>query len=232
MKNYSEIKHAISFGIPVFISYIPVAVTFGLTAKNSGFSLFETFAFSFFVITGSGQFMAVNLWNINTNILGIWFTVFLMNLRLFLMSSALNDKLSKRAKKYLFLIAPLVTDESFALSILQEKKIEPEFIIPLQCIGHFFWWFFTVIGYIMGGFLPKNISDSMGIAIYALFISMLVPQMKKSLSITFIILLSRFINWSIKYLKIFPSGWNIILAIIISSFVGSFILKEEVKSDD
>lgn len=232
MKNYSEIKRAISFGIPIFISYIPVSITFGLMAKNSNFTLFETFAFSFFLMTGSGQFMAVNLWNINTGFLGIWFTVFLMNLRLFLMSSALNNRLTKRAKKYIFLIAPLVTDESFALSILQDKKIEPEFIISLQCIGHFFWWFFTIIGYIVGGFLPKNISDSMGIAIYALFISMLVPQMKKSLSITFIILLSGFINWFIKYLKIFPSGWNIILAIIISSFIGSFILKEEAETNE
>ncbi|NME36827.1 MULTISPECIES: AzlC family ABC transporter permease [Fusobacterium] len=232
MKNYDEIKRAISFGIPVFISYIPVAITFGLVAKNSGFSLFEAFAFSFFLITGSGQFMTINLWNINTGIVGIWFTVFLMNLRLFLMSSALNDKLTDRAKKYSLFIAPLITDESFALSSLQEKKIEPEFIIPLQCIGHFFWWTFTIIGYIMGGFLPENISNSMGIAIYALFISMLVPQMKKSLSITFIVLLSGFINWFIKYLNIFPSGWNIILAIIISSFVGSFILKEEVESNE
>ena len=178
MINKQEIKHSSSLGISIGISYIPVALTFGIFAKNSGLSLLEAFSFSFFVVTGSGQFMGLNLWIAGTNLIGIWFTVLLMNLRLFLMSSSLSKMLSKKAKRYLPIIIPLITDESFALSALQERKISPEFIIPIQLIGHFFWWFFTVVGYCVGGILPKNLSDSMGIGIYALFISMLVPQMR------------------------------------------------------
>lgn len=232
MINTNELRRATSLGISIGVSYIPVALTFGLFAKNSGLTLLEAFCFSFFVITGSGQFMGLNLWIAGTNLIGIWFTVFLMNLRLFLMSSSLSKILNKKCKKWLPVIVPLITDESFALSALQEKKISPEFIVPIQCIGHFCWWFFTIVGYCVGGILPKNVSDSMGIGIYALFISMLIPQMKKSFSVTTIVLLSGFLNWIIGYSKIFPSGWNMILAILISSFVGSFIIeKEEGKND-
>lgn len=232
MINKQEIKHSSSLGISIGISYIPVALTFGIFAKNSGLSLLEAFSFSFFVVTGSGQFMGLNLWIAGTNLIGIWFTVLLMNLRLFLMSSSLSKMLSKKAKRYLPIIIPLITDESFALSALQERKISPEFIIPIQLIGHFFWWFFTVVGYCVGGILPKNLSDSMGIGIYALFISMLVPQMRKSLAVTSIVLMSGFFNWFIGYSKIFPNGWNMILAILLSSFIGSFILERFEKEEE
>lgn len=230
--NTYELKRSFSLGVSIGISYIPVALTFGIFAKNSGLTLLEAFCFSFFVITGSGQFMGLNLWLAGTNLIGIWFTVLLMNLRLFLMGSSLSKMLNKRCKKYLPIIIPLFTDESFALAALQENKISPEFIVPIETLGHFFWWFFTIVGYELGGILPQNISDSMGIGLYALFISMLIPQMKKSLSITIIVLLSGFFNWFIGYLKIFPNGWNMILAILISSFIGSFIFEDKEGQDE
>lgn len=230
--NTQEIKNSSSLGVSIGISYIPVALTFGIFAKNSGLTLLEAFSLSFFAMTGSGQFMGLNLWVAGTNLIGIWFTVFLMNLRLFLMSSSLSKMLDKNCKKYLSVIIPLITDESFALAALQDKKISPEFIITVQLIGHFFWWFFTIVGYSVGGILPQNLSDSMGIGIYALFISMLVPQMKKSLAITFIVLMSGFFNWCIKYSKLFPNGWNMILAILLSSFIGSFILERFEKKEE
>lgn len=230
--NIQEIKNSSSLGISIGISYIPVALTFGIFSKNSGLTLLESFCFSFFVLTGSGQFMGLNLWVAGTNLIGIWFTVFLMNLRIFLMSSSLSKMLTKNCKKYLPFIIPLITDESFALAALQEKKITPEFIIPVQFIGHFFWWLFTVVGYCLGGILPKNVSDSMEIGIYALFISMLVPQMRKSYSVTAIVLLSGFFNWIIGYSKLLPNGWNMILAILISSFIGSFIFEKFEKEEE
>ncbi|WP_300331477.1 AzlC family ABC transporter permease [Fusobacterium sp.] len=230
--NKYELKHSFSLGVSVGISYIPIALTFGIFAKNSGLTLLEAFCFSFFVITGSGQIMGLNLWNAGTNLVGIWFTVLLMNLRLFLMGSSLSKMLNKKCKKFLPIIIPLITDESFALAALQEKKISPEFIVPIETLGHFFWWFFTIVGYKLGGILPKNISDSMGIGLYALFISMLIPQMKKSLPITIIVLMSGFFNWFIGYLKIFPNGWNMILAILISSFIGSFIFKDKEEENE
>ena len=230
--NTQEIKNSSSLGISIGISYIPVALTFGIFAKNCGFTLFEAFATSFFCMTGSGQFMGLNLWVAGTHFIGIWFTVFLMNLRIFLMSSSLSKMITKDCKKYLPFIIPLITDESFAVASLQDKKITPEFILPVQFLGHFFWWFFTIVGYCLGGILPKNLSDSMGIGIYALFISMLVPPMKKSLGVTSIVLMSGFFNWIIGYSHIFPNGWNMIIAILLSSFIGSFILEKSEKEED
>ena len=223
----NEVKKSFLLGVPVFISYTPVALTFGLFAKNSGFTLLETFSFSFFILSGSAQFMSVNLLLAGTNIFWIIFTIFLMNFRFFLMSSALSKKLHSRCNKFILPIACLITDESFALASLQETKIKPEFLLTIQCFGYTIWWIFTIIGYTLGDFLPINLSLSLGIGIHALFISMLVPQMKKSKAVTIIILLAGFLNWIIKFLDVLPSGWNIILAILISSFIGSFLIEKE-----
>lgn len=230
--NKDEIKNGIKIGFPIVIGYAPVAATFGLVCKSAGFSLFETFAFSFFVFAGASQFMAVTLILFEVEPISIIFTTFLVNLRHFLMSSAISKKLDENCKKFIPLIAYGITDESFSLASLTEGKIKAEYILSLEMFTHLGWWGFGVLGYIFGDFLPPDVSASMSIAIYALFIAMVIPQMRKSKYVTIIVLLSGMINWLAKGVDILPKGWSIIIAIIISSFVGSFLLEKEEKEND
>ena len=104
-------------------------------------------------------------------------------------------------------------------------------MLSLEFITHLAWWGFSILGYIFGEFLPKDLSVSMGIAIYALFIAMIVPQMKKSKYVTAIVILSGVINWGAKEMSFLPKGWSIIIAIIAASFVGSFLLEKEEKEN-
>ena len=230
--NADEIKKGFKMGFPVVIGYAPVAATFGLICKSGGFSLFETFAFSFFVFAGASQFMGVNLIMLGVGSGSIILTTFLVNLRHFLMSSAISKRLDENCKKLIPVIAYGITDESFSIASLTEGKIKAEYMLSLEFITHLAWWGFSILGYIFGEFLPKDLSVSMGIAIYALFIAMIVPQMKKSKYVTAIVILSGVINWGAKEMSFLPKGWSIIIAIIAASFVGSFLLEKEEKEND
>ncbi len=230
--NVNIVKSAFMLGLPVFVSYIPAALTFGLLGKSSGFSLLETFIFPSLILSGSAQFMAVNLFMAGTNIFGIFFTIFLMSFRFFLMSSALVKKLHSSCKKFNPLIVPLITDESFTLASLQEEEVKPEFILTIQVIAYVVWSGVTVVGYTLGDILPTEITLSLGLGIYALFLSMLIPQMKKSFGVTAIVVMSAGINWGIKYFNLLPNGWNIIIAILVSSFIGSFLLEKEEEKEN
>ena len=229
--DINEIKRGFKMGFPVVIGYAPVALTFGLICKSQGFSLFETFAFSFFVFAGASQFMGINLITLGVGAGSIILTTFLVNLRHFLMSSAISKNIDKNCNKFLPFIAYGITDESFSIASLDEQKIKAEYILSLEFITHFSWWGFSILGYLFGEFLPKELSISMGIAIYALFISMIIPQMKKSKYISFIVILSGIINAIFKEITFLPKGWNITIAIIISSFIGSFLLEKEDKEN-
>ena len=230
--DINEVKKGFKMGFPVVIGYAPVAITFGLICKSGGFSLFETFAFSFFVFAGASQFMAVNLIMLGVGAGSIILTTFLVNLRHFLMSSAISKRLEEKAFKFVPAIAFGITDESFSMSSLQEGEIKTEYILSLELITHLGWYGFGVLGYIFGEFLPKNISISMGTAIYALFIAMIVPEMKKSKYVTAIVLLSGVINTIAKEISVIPKGWSIIIAVIGASYIGSFLLEKESGKDE
>lgn len=115
---------------------------------------------------------------------------------------------------------------------MQKEKLKAEFMLTLEFITHLAWYGFSVLGYIFGEFLPKNISISMGIALYALFIAMAVPEMKKSKYITAIVILAGIINSLAKEISIIPKGWSIIIAIVGASFAGSFLLEKSEKEED
>ena len=222
--NISEVKKGFKMGFPVVIGYAPVAAAFGLICKSGGFSLFETFAFSFFVYAGASQFMGVNLIMLGVGPVSIILTTFLVNLRHFLMSSAVSKKIDENCKKFIPVIAYGMTDETFSIVSLTEGKIKAEYILTIEFITHMSWYGFGVLGYIFGEFLPKDLSMSMGIALYALFIAMIVPQMKKSKYVACIVILSGIINALAKMITFLPKGWSIIIAIIVTSFAGSFLL--------
>ena len=230
--NIDEVKKGLKMGFPIVIGYAPVAGTFGLICKTSGFSLFETFSFSFFIFAGASQFMGVNLIMLGVSFPSIVLTTFLVNLRHFLMSSAISKRLDKNCERLIPIIAYGITDETFSISSLTKGKIKAEYILSLEFITHLAWYGFSVLGYIFGEILPKDLSSSMGIAIYALFIAMIIPQMKNSKYVTIIVILSGIINSIAKMITFIPKGWSIIIAIVISAFIGSFLLEKEEEKNE
>ena len=224
--DISEVKKGLKMGFPVVIGYAPVAATFGLICKSGGFSLFETFAFSFSVYAGASQFMGVNLLLLGVGGGSIVLTTFLVNLRHFLMSSVISKKIDENCFKFIPVVAFGLTDETFSVASMQEGKLKAEFMLTLEFITRLSWYGFSVLGYIFGEFLPETLSISMGIALYALFIAMVVPEMKKSKYVTAIVILSGAINSLAKEISVIPKGWSIIIAIVCASFMGSFLLEK------
>ena len=89
-EHSNELHKGILASIPIFIGYIPVAITFGLLAKATGLTLLESFLFSALVFAGASQFMALQLMSLGVAHLQIIAITFIMNFRHFLMSSYLS----------------------------------------------------------------------------------------------------------------------------------------------
>ncbi|WP_053957627.1 AzlC family ABC transporter permease [Inediibacterium massiliense] len=219
-------------GVPIFIGYFPIAMAFGILSKTVGISMKDSFLLSVFVFGGASQFIALNLLTLGVGIGEIVVTTLLVNFRYFLMSASLATKMTDAIKKWIPLIAFGVTDEIFSIASFKCEEITKEFMLPLQFLGYFSWVTGTIVGYWLGGILPENIKDSMGIALYAMFIAILIPEAKKSKLITFLIGLSGFVNTLLKKLTTLPQGWTLIVSIISVSLLGSCLLKEEEVNGD
>lgn len=205
------------------LGYIPVAMSCGLLSKSSGISLIETTSMSFFVYAGASQFMAIDMIVQGLSYSSIILATFLLNLRHLMMSASLSLDFKYLDRKYIPLVAFGLTDESFSLISFHKKDLTLPFTLSLFFSAHAAWWGGNILGYLVGEVLPKSLQSSMNIGFYAMFASLLFSQVKANRKILILGLLSMAIYTFIYGLKILGSGWDIILGIIISSAIGSFI---------
>lgn len=230
--NKQDIKAGLKMGLPIALGYMPIAMTYGMLAKSTGIKFFEAFGFSAIVFAGASQFMAINLLHLNVNIFGIIIATFLLNMRHFLMSASLSRKFKNLSLKWIPIVGFGVTDESFSVASMNEGKISKEYFLTINFTIYCSWVGNTLVGFLMGELLPTSLSSSMVIGLYAMFIAILVPQMKKSFKVTFIAATAGIVNSICKILSFIPSGWSIVIAILIASYLGVVVNSKAVVSNE
>ncbi|MFA5576814.1 MAG: AzlC family ABC transporter permease [Tissierellaceae bacterium] len=221
-----EIKASINYALPIVVGYLPIALAFGLLSKNSSISIRDTSLLSFLVYAGASQFMAIDLIGAGVASSSILLATFLLNLRHMMMSASLAVELKDIPKKYIPLVAFGITDETFSVISFNKEQISLWFVLILNSLAFASWNIGTIIGYGVGEILPATLQSSLNVGLYAMFASLLFPEVKKSIGILFIFIVSALVYGLLYYSKIFTGGWDIILGVIISSIFGLFILKK------
>lgn len=213
-------------GMPIAIGYIPIAIAFGLLARSQNIPNLVSLLMSFVIYAGASQFIGINLFVLGTSFGEIVITTFLLNLRHFLMSATLSQKIeSKTTKLWGALLSFGVTDETFAVSVLQkDEPLSRHFVLGLNTIAFSAWNAGTWLGAFFAAGLPEIIKASMGFALYAMFIGLLIPHVKKSkpaLTVAAIaIIINSLLYWSADFWG-FSSGFSIILSTVISAAIGA-----------
>jgi 4-azaleucine resistance transporter AzlC len=184
-KNMSQVgrKSALNRGMvaawPICLGYIPIGLAFGVLAQKAGLSPLEIGLMSVFVFAGSAQFIAVSMLAGGASIMSIVATTFMVNLRHFLMSSALAVFLKNADRKKLSLFAYGVTDESFAvnLSKFRDTRWDLNSALVTNHTANFTWIIATVVGGMGGQFIPAH-AFGIDYALIAMFICLLVFQIR------------------------------------------------------
>lgn len=174
--------YGLKTGTPIAVGYIPSALACGILCKTAGLTAFESLFMSLVVFAGASQFVALNLIVIGSSIPEIVLATAVLNMRHIMMSSSIARRLVPGigALKKSWICFEL-TDESFSIASMQrESMLAPEFMFGLNIVGHFSWVAGTVLGFYGTSVMPRNVQESMGIALYALFIGLLLPSVRKS----------------------------------------------------
>ncbi|WP_188499157.1 AzlC family ABC transporter permease [Pullulanibacillus pueri] len=213
-------------GIPIAIGYIPIALTFGLIAKTTGLTFSETIGMSLFVYAGASQFMALQMFAAGTSGLEIILATFIINIRHFLMTASLSEKIYERSLMKRALVAYGVTDETFSVASLQKEEVKPVFMAGLLLMAYGSWVIFSGVGYFIGAGLPGVLKASMSIALYAMFIGLIVPSLKRHRKVVALFSSAAILS---SMLSLFlSSGWAIVLATLCSCFgVEAFYYKKK-----
>ncbi|WP_461200782.1 AzlC family ABC transporter permease [Anoxybacillus sp. TBDG-1] len=212
-------RHGIKAGVAIAIGYAPVALTFGLLAKSTGLSIIETTLMSMIVFAGAAQYISLNLLSLGTGAFEIILTTFILNIRHFLMSASLNEKAEHDAlwKKALYAFG--ITDETFSVAAMKEGTIYASYMFGLIFISYSSWVVNSAIGHIVGAYLPENLQLSLSVALYAMFIGLLVPAVKTERKALWLAVSAGLINCILLLWLHVPKGWAIVIATIISAIV-------------
>lgn len=211
----SSIIQGMIAGSSIAIGYLPAALTFGLLAKSTGLTLLETVAMSVFVFAGAAQYMALNLIALGTGAFEIIFTTFIVNIRHLLMSASVGERVEDDHPFIKALYSFGITDEVFAVTTTREGTVKTGFVVGVAVMAYVSWVVNSGLGYVVGAILPVTLQESMGIALYAMFIALLIPSLKKQRKIAFLAVSAAIFNSL--FSLVLPSGWSIIAATLLAS---------------
>ena len=211
-------------GLPIGLGYFAVAFSLGIVARNAGLTPVQGFIASFFNVASAGEYALFTSIQAGAKYLEIALITLVVNARYLLMSTALTQRFDPKTPLiHRFLIGFGVTDEIFGITIARQGFINPIYNYGALLVAVPLWSLGTSLGIIAGNFLPTRVVSALSVALYGMFLAIIVPPAKKNLVIMIAVLISfaaSYLSTILPFVKGLSAGTRtIILTIVISSLV-------------
>ena len=233
---FREYKKGLLHGLPIALGYVSVSFAFGIQATALGLTPLQAVLISFFNLTSAGQMAGLQLMSVGAPLVEMALTQLTINLRYALMSLSLSQKLDKSMTTiHRMLVAFVNTDEVFAVASQQPGRLGKAYLYGLTFTPFLGWTTGTLLGALAGGILPKPVTDALGIAIYGMFIAIILPPFRRSREVRAVILIAVAMSFLFTLLPLFAflsDGFRIILCAVVASALGAWLMPQPVKNDE
>lgn len=220
-------------GVPIGLGYFAVAFTLGIAARKTGMTPAQSSLMSALMLASAGEFAALGMIASGAGFLEMIITTVVINMRYLLMSSALSQKVEQnRPFFHRILMSYAVTDEIFGISMAVSGKLNPFYQYGAVCVAAPGWVLGTFLGCAAGMILPASVMNAMSVAIYGMFLAVVIPPARKDQIIAVVVVLSMAASFLLQHipgLNKISSGFQIILLTVLISAVAAFLfpVKEE-----
>ena len=231
-------RKGIRDGMPICLGYLSVSFTFGLLGVGMGLFWWQTTFISLTNVTSAGQFAGLTIMMEGAALVEMVISQFFINLRYLLMSISLTQKVDKKfGGLYRWVLAMGVTDEIFAVAMSQEKPVSRRYFSGLFLTPYLGWGFGTLLGSLLGGIVPQSVAAVFGIAIYGMFLAIIVPKARESKPVLLVVLIAALLSCVIYYVPFIKlsSGLSITLCAVVAAAYGAWrhpIASEDDKDDE
>jgi len=161
------------------------------------------------------------------------FTSLIINIRYFLMSLSVSQKLKTGMKmRQRLAIAYGITDEIFAVSVGRKGELTGSYMFGLILVPIAGWVGGTFFGAVAASYMPQALTNAMGIALYGMFIAIIVGPAREEKSVMITVILAILASLGFAYLPVLnqlSGGWSIIIVTVIVSLIAAWLfpIKEE-----
>ena len=225
------LKKGMLDGIPIALGYLSVSFTFGLMAVAGGLYIWQAVLISAANLTSAGQLAGLDIMLASGGFIEMALAQLIINLRYSLMSIAISQKadesMTTRAR---LCIGFGVTDEIFALAVGRHETIGKSYMTGLIITPFLGWTLGTLAGAVLGSVLPGFVVDALGIALYAMFLSIIIPPARRDIRVATAISIAAALSCLRYYTplrSIISSGFTIIIASVTASAVCALLFAKE-----
>ena len=223
MDNY---RRGLAAGIPIALGYLSVSFTFGIMAVSYGLSWWQALLISMTTVTSAGQFAGLGTMMHPGQYFQMLISQITINIRYSFMTISVGQKADSRFKGISrWILGFMMTDEIFAVAS-QEDAVSRSFFAGLSTLPYIGWAFGTLFGAILGSILPDRLMSALSLAIYGMFVAIVVPEMKKSRAVVFVVVLALVLSCMFYYIPLLSkisSGITITIVAVVAAVVGSLL---------
>jgi predicted branched-subunit amino acid permease len=225
-------------GIPIGLGYLSVSFGFGISAVGDGLRFLEALIISMTNLTSAGQVAGVAVIVAGGTVIEMILTQLVINLRYSLMGITLTQRLDPRCTTpHRMLMSFGLTDEIFAVAASKPYPVCPKYFYGLMTAPYLGWTLGTLLGAWAGNVLPSDLRSAMGIMIYAMFVAIILPPMKKNTGVLFVVLLSAALSCCMHYLPVLntvSTGFSIIICAVIAAAIMAILrpIKDDAEVRD
>jgi predicted branched-subunit amino acid permease len=229
--NIVNWKKGMKDGIPICLGYFAVSFAVGMLAVSCGFSVWQAALLSLTNVTSAGEIAGITLAAAGAPYYEMALTQLVINLRYCLMSFSLSQKIEKEsAKGHRFLIAYGITDEIFGVASSRKGKVSPYYFYGLITVAVPGWTLGTLLGAVSGNIMPSFMVSALGIAIYGMFLAIIIPSSKTNRVVLGVVLAAMLLSLLVKILPVLnrvSDGFAIILVTVAVAGVAAYFYPVE-----
>lgn len=180
----SDVTHGLRIGLPIGLGYFAVAFSLGIIARKAGLTASIGFVSSFFTRASAGEYGIYTLMAAQAAYAEIIAMCLVTNLRYMLMSAALSQKIAPGTSwVHRVLMACCITDEIFGVSIARTGYCPPAYTYSAALVSTLLWASGCATGIVAGGMLPGGIVAALSVALYGMFLAIIMPPARQDRSV-------------------------------------------------
>lgn len=221
-------------GFPVCLVYLAVSFTFGIQAVKSGLNAFWATLISATNLTSAGQFAGTKMIELGESFLAVFIAVLIINARYMLMGFSLSQMLPAKTNAFKRIVLSFfITDELYALACDNKQDFCVTYFLGMGIIAYLGWTVGTLLGALTDSFLPVRLQFALGIALYCMFIAIVIPPAKKDKKIFMAIFIASGLSCLLYAIPFFKNqlGLSVILSSCVASCICAFVFPLETEKE-
>lgn len=223
-------------GFPIALGYFAVSFSLGIAARNAGLTPMQGFWASLLNNASAGQYAAFTLIAAKASYWEVAVITLIANARYLLMSCALAQRFAPETPFFHRLIVGYdVTDEIFGITIARPGYLNPYYTYGAILLAAPAWAIGTALGIMAGNALPLRIVSALSVALYGMFLAIIIPPARKNRIVAGLVALSFALSFACEYLPgvaVLSSGTRTILLTVLISGAAAVLFPVKQEADN